>query len=102
MLEISTELNGNKRNRHATLPRSVFKDGVKWILIPTKIILDYVCLWPENFNKITTTLLFLMVTSTVLILIGEIQFISENSNSFTKTISGVSIFVVSIEVTIKN
>lgn len=95
MFETSTELFEKSHKHHKVLPKTVLKDGVKWVLIPAKILLDYVGLWPESNNKIFEFFHFINI---FIYLFGQIQYIIVNSGNVTNTISCIAITAVTIEV----
>ncbi|KAF2898266.1 hypothetical protein ILUMI_07907 [Ignelater luminosus] len=70
-----------------TLPKSVFKDGVKRTLIPAKIILDSLGLWPEELIKIYIILIFV---ASFITFIGNAQYVQHNKN-LTRIVSAITV-----------
>ncbi|KAF2898267.1 hypothetical protein ILUMI_07908 [Ignelater luminosus] len=98
MFEEPTRIRINRKliasPKKKTLPKSVFRDGVKWALVPAKIILDSLGLWPEELSKLY--IIFISIAN-VIILIGNVQHVQDNDNTLTEIVSVITVTMIVIE-----
>ncbi|KAB0792479.1 hypothetical protein PPYR_14438 [Photinus pyralis] len=79
------------------LPKHIWHDGVKWLFVPIKIILDSLSVWAERQNKFTLILSIIVVTSYIYILTGQISFIFDKETDLTTAADGIAGLIVVLE-----
>ncbi|KAF5282246.1 hypothetical protein FQR65_LT14378 [Abscondita terminalis] len=79
------------------LPKHIWHDGVKWLLVVVKVVLDGLSEWAERQNKFTFFLSTIVVTSYIYILTGQISFILDKETDLSSAADGIAGLIVVIE-----
>ncbi|KAK4873361.1 hypothetical protein RN001_015390 [Aquatica leii] len=86
-----------KREPSDQLPKAVAKDGAKWLLIPSKIVLKSFCNWPENRTLLVKFLSQLATFGFFISILGNIYLIMQNANNLDDVVYSISMLVISAE-----
>ncbi|KAK4872444.1 hypothetical protein RN001_014473 [Aquatica leii] len=86
-----------KTKDRSTLPKHIWHDGVKWLLVVVKIILDSLSVWAERQNKFTFFLSTIVVMSYLYILTGQINFIFDKQIDLSDAADGIAGAIVVVE-----
>ncbi|KAF5286685.1 hypothetical protein FQA39_LY16168 [Lamprigera yunnana] len=97
MVEIINFEDVEKRSESKKLPKEVFKDDAKWILIPSKVILESLCVWPENQNKLTTFISCFIIFNYIFLLTYIMRYIIDKDTNLAGAAYAVTGFMVAAE-----
>ncbi|KAF5282247.1 hypothetical protein FQR65_LT14379 [Abscondita terminalis] len=90
------EVQVNKKDT-SMLPKHIWHDGVKWLFVVVKIVLDGLSVWAERQNKFTFFLSALVVASFLYIITGQISFIFDKETDLSTAADGIAGLIVVIE-----
>ncbi|KAK5639758.1 hypothetical protein RI129_010569 [Pyrocoelia pectoralis] len=79
------------------LPKHIWHDGVKWLFVPIKIILDSLSVWAERQNKMTYALSLMSGASYIYILTGQVSFIFDKESDLTTAADGIAGLILVVE-----
>ncbi|KAK5639894.1 hypothetical protein RI129_010705 [Pyrocoelia pectoralis] len=85
------------RKNGGKLPKGVFKDDAKWILLPSKIILESLCVWPENRSKFTTFMSVFIIINYAFLLTYNMRYIIHKDTDLAGAAYGITGFMVAAE-----
>lgn len=80
------------------LPKEVVKDGAKWLFVPTKVILDTLCVWPESQNNFTFILHVFTFMSYSIFMYGSIRYMTGKDVSLGDIALTITVQTVMVEV----
>ncbi|KAK4872889.1 hypothetical protein RN001_014918 [Aquatica leii] len=79
------------------LPKEVFKDDAKWILVPSKIILKTLCVWPESQSKLTKCISVFIIINYGFLLTHIMRYIIDKDTNLAGAAYAVTGFMVAAE-----
>ncbi|KAF2883305.1 hypothetical protein ILUMI_22865 [Ignelater luminosus] len=80
------------------LPKEVSRDGAKWLMVTSKIILDTCCVWPEKQNNLSRLIHLWYILSYIVFSFGQLYCISDKNSDPGTIAYAISLFIVTIEV----
>ncbi|XP_031357794.1 odorant receptor Or2-like [Photinus pyralis] len=86
-----------EKSDRAELPKHLRTDGVKWLFVPVKVILDALSVWPERQNKITLTLSLAVIISYLYIFTAQISFILDKNTDLSTAADAIAGVIAAIE-----
>ncbi|KAF5278865.1 hypothetical protein FQR65_LT03554 [Abscondita terminalis] len=86
-----------KKPKNDELPKEVFKDDAKWILVPSKVILKSLCVWPETQNKLNTFISVFIIFNYGLLLTHIMRYIIHKDTNLAGAAYAITGFMVAAE-----
>ncbi|KAB0792408.1 hypothetical protein PPYR_14367 [Photinus pyralis] len=83
------------------VPLHVVRDGVKWLMLPTKVLAQTVSAWPEDTNCFTITFNCFVLMSYFLFIYGNIYYIMRDDVGLSDACIALSKLSLMLETTIR-